>query len=316
MTRALLATATVVLLATATPATATGDVTVAPADAASLLALPIDMIAELAAADGALPTNPDAGPAELAYGLFQRGAWAEARATAEPLAEAGDAAMAALLARIHGEGLGTPADAELAVAWLERAAGAGDATARHDLAVMRMTGRGVARDEALGLDMLRELAADGHPTATFDLAQALLSGERTEAEVLEGEGHLRAAAASGLPQASYALARFIEASVPADDLIERQRALGLLVDAARSGLVDAQMELGDWLMSGRTGRVDRKAGRAWIERAARAGFPLALARLRRLDAADAARSSALPGVTWDARYDASVTAADPSNRTE
>lgn len=268
-----------------------------------ILALPIDMMATVEADDPARGPAPsaDASAAEIAYGLFQRGAWGEAREAAEPLAAAGDGAMAVLLARIHGEGLGTPVDPALALEWLEKAAAAGDVAARHDLAIMRLTGSGVQRDDAAALDALRALAARGRAVAAFDLAQALLGPGRTRAERDEGEAALRAAADAGLPRARHELARYIEANLAPDDSAGRDRAVRLLVSAARSGLPDAQMELGDWLMSGRAGLADRDAARGWIERAARSGLPVAIARLRRMDAARDASRSALPGVDWDRR---------------
>ena len=288
--------ALVALLATAAPAFAN--------DATSL-ALPIDMIAELAPNEAGGPEPAaNASPAAVAYGLFQRGAWDAARRAAEPLALDGDGAMAVLLARIHGEGLSTRVDATLALEWLERASKNGNATAQHDLAIRRLTSGGDGAAEGEAIATLRALARDGHPTAAFDLAQVLLGPDRLESERAEGEAVLRMAAENGLPQAQHALARFTEAT--ARDGSERATALRLLVAAARSGLPDAQMELGDWLSSGRVGVEDSEAARGWIERAARAGQPVAIARLRRMDAAERADATALPGVDWDQRYDVSA----------
>ena len=267
------------------------------------LSIPIDMLAD--ATPAAEPDGPvaaqDATPAEIAYGHFQRGAWIEAREVATPLAEAGDGAMAVLLARIHGEGLGVVADAAKATSWLEQGASAGDPVARHDLAIALLTGRGATSDELRALTMLRALAREGHVTATFDLAQVLLGPDRSSAERAEGETALRAAADRGLPQAKHALALQLELAAKDGDPTARDAALRLLVAAARSGLPEAQMELGDWLMSGRMGLDDRVAARGWIERAARSGLPVAAARLRRMDAAALASASALPGVEWERR---------------
>ena len=257
----------------------------------------------------AFPPAPDATEADRAFGLMQRGDWTAARAAAEPLAEAGDGAMAALLARIHGEGLGVARDTATAMTWLERAASSGDRTARHDLALLHLTGEGVARDEPRALGLLRGLAGEGHAAASYDLAQALLTGTRTAAERAEGERALRAAADAGLPQALYALARFLDGSAVdalGDD--EAVEALTHLVAAARSGLPEAQLELGVWLLTGRAGTRDGDAARVWLERAARAGLRPAAERLASLDASRRAtalegaraRAPGLPGVRWEA----------------
>ena len=281
------------------------------------LALPIDLLATtlderdlLGVPPGpAFPAAPDARDAERAFGMFQRGDWMAAADLARPLAEAGDGAMAGLLARIHGEGLGVVADADEGFRWLERAAEAGDPTARHDLAVALLTGSGVSRDDARALDLLRDLAGEGRAAATYDLAQALLAPGRTASQRTEGERALVEAADAGLPQAAYAYARFIDETAEREDLEARGRALNRLATAARAGLVEAQLELGIWLTTGRAGQRDVRMARAWLERAASAGLELAAERLRRLDAASMDMDRSLPGVDWTRRS----TGMDPAN---
>ena len=269
---------------------------------ASELSLPIEMMEAVPAGPVA---SPDATPAERAFGLMQRGDWVAAREAAEPLADAGDAAMAALMARLHGEGLGTVRDTDTALRWMERAAEAGNVAARHDLAVALLTGSGIERDEARALKLLRALRDEGQPEATYDLAQALLVGDRPAEDRREGEAALRAAAGAGLPQALYALARFIDESVPGgvsgDGAVD---ALTHLVAASRAGLPEAQLELGVWLATGRAGVLDEEAARTWLERAARAGLVPAMERLVALDGARraqrvaASEGAGLPGVRW------------------
>lgn len=267
------------------------------------LALPIAMMVDLAesAETDAQSSVAEASGPEIAYGHFQRGAWDEARRAAEPLADAGDGAMAVLLARIYGEGLGVARDRAVAEAWLERAAAAGDPSARHDLAIARIDRDDPNAGDAWAIDTLRALAREGRPDAAFDLAQALLSPGRSEDERAEGSRALRSAADAGLPHAQHALARFLGDTARPNDAEAQGEAVRRLVAAARSGLPEAQMELGDWLLAGRFGLDDREAGRGWIERASRSGLPIAAARLRRMDAASRAASSALPGVEWAAR---------------
>ena len=250
------------------------------------LAQPIDMMVDEAAlgedleggAKDDLAPEPDATPAERAFGLFQRGHYVEAREAAEALAVS-DGAMAGLLARLHAEGLGTPRDVAEALVWTERAAALGDPAARHELAVRRIDGEGVERDEERAVRELRALADEGRPEAAHDLAQLLLARPLGEDE--EAERRLREAALAGLHEAQYTLALWLigragggEASAP--------EAVEWLVAAARGGMTEAQFELGVWLVTGRGGRRDLEAAFGWIERAALAGLPLAKQRLARM----------------------------------
>ena len=260
----------------------------ASAEIAPFLARPIDMMVDEAAALGealearTLVPSPEASPAERAYGLFQRGLYVEAREAALPLAEAGDGAMAALMARLHAEGLGVTRDPDVSLAWLRRAAEGGDIAARHEMAIRAIEGRGVERDEDAAMTELRALADDGRAEAAYDLAQLLFVRPLGELRDGEAESLLRQAAVASIPDAQYTLARLLierdgmtaEATAP--------EALEWLVEAARAGLAEAQLELGIWLVTGRAGQRDLGSAFGWIERAALAGVPLAKQRLARM----------------------------------
>ena len=154
---------------------------------ASELSVPIDMIEAMPRCRRRFCPRPRRDPRRA--GLRPDAARATGSARDWPPSRwpnRGDGAMAALLARLHGEGLGVARDTATAMLWLERAAWAGDAAARHDLALLLLVGDGVKRDEPRALGLLRALAAEGYPEAAYDLAQALLAGERNAAEREEG----------------------------------------------------------------------------------------------------------------------------------
>ena len=266
----------------ASPALAASEETATPGShGGSELFWPIEMMVDAAAEAEdealALPEATDATPGERAFALMQMSRYGEARAIAAPLAEQGDGPMAGLLARLYAEGLGVPRDDAKAVEWLLRAAEVGDAGARHELAIRRFGGNGVPRDESAAMRDLRVLATEGRPDAAHDLAQVLLGIDRTEDERAEGTRLLRTAARGGITDAQYALARKLMAEGSGN-----AEALEWLVEAARNGMAEAQLELGLWLISGTAGRRDLDAAFGWVERAALAGLPLAKQRLAQM----------------------------------
>ena len=260
-------------LAPLSGATASAESGISP----DLLTKPLDMMVDEAArASGAMVPAGDATASERALGLYQRGFFADARTAALEAIEAKDNAGAAmmLLAAMSENGLGTRRDDAEAVQWIERAAATGNAEARHALALRRLTGDGVAKNREAALVALRELART-RPEAAFDLAQLLLS------EGESGEAPLLFAAEAGLPEAQYALGGLLMERASRNDgaAEERADALEWMVRAARSGLAEAQLELGLWLAEGRGTTADPRAAHGWIERAALAGLPLARNRL-------------------------------------
>ena len=280
--------------APAASATAAPEAEGGATDFVPSLTLPIDLLTQLPVPEpdtAPSPTPPasDASPAERAFSAFQRGLYVSARELATPLAEGGDAAMQSLLGHLHAHGLGVKRDPKVALDWMLRAADSGDPGARHELAIRMIEGRGVAADREGGRLMLEELAGEGRHEAAHDLAQLLMSGEGDPRTRRQGLDHLRQAAEAGMTEARYALALLLievegaatEGDTP-DAREARREALRWMVAAARSGLSEAQLELGIWLVTGRAGRRDLEAAFLWIERAALGGSVLARNRLARM----------------------------------
>lgn len=256
----------------------------------ALFALMLGATAAHAAGEPATATVPPAGldpsrfgaPAtDAAYGAFQRGLYMTALNLALPRAEAGDAAAQTLAAEILSRGLGVARDEAQAAKWYSRAAEQGVPEAQFQYALLLLDGRFVKKDEKEAYALMQAAAEAGNRLAQFNFAQLLVDREPGEAGLTKAVSYYQRAADAGLADAQYAMAQAIANGVggkKADD-VEARRWLEL---AARQNFDTAQLDLATWLIEGRGGPRDYKAGFGWMSRAAQTGNVAAQNRLAKL----------------------------------
>ncbi len=216
-------------------------------------------------------------PEDAAYGAFQRGLYVTALNLALPRARSGDPAAQTLAAEIHMRGFGVRRNEKEAALWYEKAAAQGVAEAQFQLALILYAGESLPRDEARGRSLLKEAAASGHALAAFNYAQDIL---RQNGSAAAYPYYLQAAKA-GLPDAQFAMAQLIGQGQGAPKDTE-EMARDWLMRAARQNYDTAQLDLGAWMIEGKGGPADAKAGFGWIYRAALSGNIAARNRLAKL----------------------------------
>lgn len=291
------------LIAPLTPADALSPLTIEPGVPAAPPATlsptspampPADTTVTTAPAGLVPPTAPDA-PAgqegvnpnrfgkvpDEAYGAYQRGLYVTAYNLALPRAKNGDPAAQTLVAELLARGLGVPVNAKEAARWYAAAAERGVPEAQFQYALMLLDGRFVPKDPKGAYALLQAAAEAGNGLAQFNLAQLIVSREMGPQGLAKAAAYYQRAAEAGLPDAQYAMAQFYANGVggkPKDDA-EARRWLSL---AARANFDTAQLDLATWLVDGRGGARDAKAGFAWMRRAALGGNVAAQNRLGKL----------------------------------
>lgn len=258
----------------------------------SSLARKLLFVVPLLAVVSAAPAQP-AAPARVdpsrfgekrpdpAFGAFQRGLYITALNIGLPRAKEGDPAAQTLVAEIYARGLGVPQNEKEAAKWYAAAAEQGVAEAQFQYALILMDGRLAEPDEARALDLLQQAAKSGNRLAQFNLAQLLVRREPGPKGFAKATEHYRAAADAGLADAQYAMAQIRmngSDGQPPDDAKARE----WLEKAARQNFDTAQVDLGTWLVEGRGGKRDMRAGYGWMHRAALGGNVAAQARLAKL----------------------------------
>lgn len=220
-------------------------------------------------------------PADTAYGAFQRGLYMTALNLALPRAEAGDAAAQTLAAEILSRGLGVKRDEAAAAKWYRLAAEQGVPEAQFQYALMLIDGRFVKNDPQEAYALMQAAAEAGNRLAQFNFAQLLIQNEPGDRGMTKAVVYYQRAADAGLPDAQYAMSQIHAngAGGKARDEVEARRWLLL---AARQNFDTAQLDLGTWLVEGRGGPRDFKAGFGWLKRAAEGGNVAAQNRLAKL----------------------------------
>lgn len=222
-----------------------------------------------------------ARPPDEAYGAFQRGLYKTALELALPRANAGDSAAQTLVAEILARGLGVKRDPAAAAKWYERAAEQGVPEAQFQYALLLIDGKYVPRDKKGAYALMQAAAEAGNALAQFNFAQLQIDQDPGPKGLeLAYPYYLRAAEAK-LPDAEYALSQLIAHGVGGrkpDDVEARK----WLFRAAQQNFDTAQLDLGTWLISGRGGKRDFKAGFAWLKRAAEGGNVAAQNRVAKL----------------------------------
>lgn len=230
-------------------------------------------------------SRPDLDPARFgkqvdeAYGAYQRGLYKTAYNLALPRARNGDPAAQTLVAELLARGLGVPVDAKEAAKWYAAAAERGVPEAQFQYALMLLDGNFVPKDEKEAHALMQAAAEAGNALAQFNFAQLLV--KENPGDLSRATDYYERAAEAGIPDAQYALAQAYANGVGGrkqDDVKARE----LLQQAARRNFDTAQLDLAQWLIEGRGGARDYKAGFNWMQVAARGGNVAAQNRLAKL----------------------------------
>jgi TPR repeat protein len=220
-------------------------------------------------------------PADSAYGAFQRGLYITALNLALPRAKDGDGAAMVLAAEIYARGLGVPRNEASAAEWYGKAAEAGMPEAQLQYALIMLDGKHAKPDIPRVRELLKSAADAGNRQAQFNYAQFLFDRERSDDAQKLAVDYYEKAAKAGLADAQYAMSQAYAAGTggrKADD-VEARRWMAL---AAAQNYDTAQVDLGTWLVEGRGGKRDMKAGFGWIRTAAVGGNVAAQNRLAKL----------------------------------
>lgn len=242
---------------------------------------PVMPLTTLPSAESIDPNRFGMRPPDQAYGAFQRGLYKTALNLALPRAESGDAAAQTLVAEILSRGLGVPRDEKQAARWYSLAAEQGVPEAQFQYALMLLDGRFVPKDLQGAYALLQAAAEAGNRLAQFNFAQLVIDREPGENGLVRAVSYYQRAADAGLADAQYAMSQVFAngtAGKPKNEA-EARRWLAL---AARQNYDTAQLDLGTWLIEGRGGERDLKAGFGWLHRAAMAGNVAAQNRVAKL----------------------------------
>ncbi|MBL8564157.1 MAG: SEL1-like repeat protein [Hyphomicrobiaceae bacterium] len=183
-----------------------------------------------------------------AYLAFDQGRYLTALKLAQALAEKGDAAAHMLVARIHAEGLGVPANPQLAAQWMKRASDLGDINATFSYGVLLAEGRGVEKNRKVAAEHFEKAARTGHPAANYNLGLLFLRGDGKPENPYRAAQHLTYAAEKGIPEAQYDLASLYQNGVGVQpNALEASKWLKL---AAEQGMAAAQFEYAVMLLRG------------------------------------------------------------------
>lgn len=144
-----------------------------------------------------IAATANAAPFDDGIRALQAGDFADARATFNPLAKAGDGNAQFMLGVMLENGLGTSKDDHAAAAWYEKAANSGVASAQYNLGVFHQLGKGVSQDPVLALKFHRLAAAQGHSRAQNNLGTMYYTGAGVARDPIEAWKWLTLAA-SGL----------------------------------------------------------------------------------------------------------------------
>ncbi len=222
------------------------------------------------------------GPhSDAAYGAYQRGLYMTALNLAMPRAEAGDSAAQTLVAEILSRGLGVKRDEAAAAKWYQLAAEQGVPEAQFQYALLLIDGRFVKKDPNGAYALMQAAAEAGNRMAQFNFAQMVVQREPGQAGMAKAVSYYQRAAEAGLADAQYAMSQIYAngAGGKKQDLAQARRWLAL---AARQNFDTAQLDLATWLVEGRGGPRDLKAGFGWMKRAAQGGNVAAQNRLAKL----------------------------------
>jgi hypothetical protein len=227
------------------------------------------------------PTRFGKGPVDEAFGAYQRGLYKTAFDLALPRAENGDAAAQILVADMQARGLGIPINLADSAKWYGKAAVQGVPEAQFRYAAILLQGKYVPKDQAKAKVLMKAAADAGNAAAQFNYGQILVQERPGSSGIEDAYPWFQKAADRGLPDGEYAVSQVLANGtfmIRPDEVKARQ----YLAKAAVGGYDTAQMDLGSWLVEGRGGPRNYKAGFGWMMRAANSGNVAAQARLAKL----------------------------------
>jgi TPR repeat protein len=188
-------------------------------------------------------------------------------------AEAGHKRAARSLGLLYFAGAGVPHDPEQGMQWFRISAAAGDGPARAELGNLLLTGIGEEDDRFLIYKGYEQAAASGDPVAAYNCAVCLSHGVGVARDVREAALWLRKAA-DQVPNAQFWYGRVLVEGRGVDrDLAEGRR---WIARAAEAGMVDAQVVLGEMMLTGTGGACDPPGALALFEKAAANGHLAAM----------------------------------------
>jgi len=249
-----------------------------PASPAEIIIPPTPAVAPTIGID---PSRFGEKPADPAFGAYQRGQYLTAFNIALPRAKQGDPAAMTLVAEIYARGLGLAKNEKEAADWYGKAADAGVAEAQFQYALVLLDGRLAGKDEARAKKLMQAAADSGNRLAQFNLAQMILDSESGTAGQLKAVEYYMKAAEAGLPDAQYAVSQIYANGAGGISKDEPEARKWLLL-SAQQNFDTAQVDLGSWLVEGKGGPRDMKAGFGWMRRAAQGGNVAGQNRLAKL----------------------------------
>ncbi len=138
-----------------------------------------------------------AGDVESGVAAFNAKDYEKALRLLQPAADHGVATAQGLLARIYGNGWGTPKDRAAALKWARLAAAQGNSEGENILGNSFRTGEGVTQDFNEALRFLRLSADQGNPRAQGNLGRMYRDGQGVEKNYEEAIKWFRLSAAQG-----------------------------------------------------------------------------------------------------------------------
>jgi uncharacterized protein len=188
-------------------------------------------------------------------------------------AEAGHKGAARSLGLLYFAGAGVPHDPEQGMQWFRISAAAGDGPARAELGNLLLTGMGEEDDRFRIYKGYEQAAASGDPVAAYNCAVCLSHGVGVARDDREAALWLRKAA-DQVPNAQFWYGRVLVEGRGVDrDLAEGRR---WIARAAEAGMVDAQVVLGEMMLTGTGGARDPPGALALFEKAAANGHQAAM----------------------------------------
>ncbi|HEY0120329.1 MAG TPA: tetratricopeptide repeat protein [Rhizobium sp.] len=227
------------------------------------------------------PEKPFKGKVDEAYGAFQRGYYLTAFQKALPRAQLGDPAAQTLLAELMSQGLGVKRDTKDAAFWYSKAAEGGDATSMFKYALILMEGRDVPRDQKKADEWMRKAADAGQASAEFNWAQTLTADNPGIKGLQMALPYYEKSAEQGIADAQYAVSQ-LYLNMPDLPPEKKVQARAWLSRAANAGFDTAQLDMGVWLINGTGGKQDLENGFNWMRVAAYRGNVVAQNKLAHL----------------------------------
>ena len=205
------------------------------------------------------------------------------------LAEAGDPEAQSRLALLYRMGHGVEQNDALAFQWMGRAANAGDPAAQHYLGLFHLSGIGTEVNLESASIWLRRSADLDEADAPMKLASFILQKNPVGLLAAITYSLILSSAQHGVRSADDALG-FLR-----DEQKTTKRDGGALREAARSGVRDAQYQLGVALADGLVASTEPNEANHWLLRAAEQGEARAMRRLGIAGLAGATDPSDLAG---------------------